>query len=741
MLGGFARLLVGADIEADDGRARGFRQRHVGFVDAADAGMDDPRGDFLGAELVERADDRLDRALHVALDHQRELLAARGLELGHHLLERAAQSGRARDQHLALLPRPVRRHFAGTPLGVHHPEPIAGFRRAAEAEHLDRGGRACGFDRGSGIADQRPHAPPLGAGDHDVAEPQRAALHQHGRDRPAAAIELRLDHGALGGTVRIGPEVENFRLQPDGLEQAVEVGLLGGGNFDVEHVAAERFHLHFLLQQLGAYPLRLGVGLVDLVDGDDHRHPGGLGVMDGLGRLRHDAVIRRHHQHDDVGHLRAAGAHGGERGVARRVDEGDLRPRGCGHLVGADVLGDAARLARGDFGRADRIEQRGLAVIDMAHDGDDRRARHQARGIVRRVEQAFFHVGFGDAADRMPHLFGQELGGIGVDHVGDLHHLPLLHQQPDHVDGALGHAHLADELVLGLVGDLALEPLHAPAERRVGALALLVHLERGDQGEPAAALLGPDPGRLGSGRGTRGPAGTAARGSRRLFLFRLERRTRAGRQCGSLGLFLAEAFLGFLLGLALGFVFVTAAIFFLALARFRGVALQPLAALAIGAPARLLLGDAAFLRLAHARVGERVGARVAFLVGEGAEHHAGRLGRRGRAQRGALHCGGARRGGFGLPRGRAFRDADRLGSLGFARRRHATLHLLDDHCLAAAVAEALTHDSLLDAAFERQRLGRIDAQRLLAGVLRFSHSSSSPERDARSKDPRAIPHP
>ena len=47
---------------------------------------------------------------------------------------------------------------------------------------------------------------------------------------------------------------------------------------------------------------------------------------------------------------------------------------------------------------------------------------------------------FGDAADGVAHLLGDQLGGVGVDHVGDLDHLALLHQQLDHVDGALGHA-------------------------------------------------------------------------------------------------------------------------------------------------------------------------------------------------------------------------------------------------------------------------------------------------------------
>ena len=43
-------------------------------------------------------------------------------------------------------------------------------------------------------------------------------------------------------------------------------------------------------------------------------------------------------------------------------------------LVGRDVLRDAAELAFGEPGLADRVEQGGLAVIDVAHDGHDRRA-------------------------------------------------------------------------------------------------------------------------------------------------------------------------------------------------------------------------------------------------------------------------------------------------------------------------------------------------------------------------------
>ena len=74
--------------------------------------------------------------------------------------------------------------------------------------------------------------------------------------------------------------------------------------------------------QLLFYKVYVGVGPVYLVDGDDDGHLGGPGVVDGLYRLRHDAVVSGHHQDGHVGDIGAVGAHGGESlvaGVSRKV--------------------------------------------------------------------------------------------------------------------------------------------------------------------------------------------------------------------------------------------------------------------------------------------------------------------------------------------------------------------------------------------------------------------------------------
>ncbi len=209
---------------------------------------------------------------------------------------------------------------------------------------------------------------------------------------------------------------------------------------------------------LDAIGIRLG--LVDLVHGHDDRHFGGLGVIDGFERLGHHAVVRGHHDDDDVRHLGAAGTHAGECLVARRVEEDDLAAGsrraflGEANLVGADVLGDAAGFAGGNVGFADGIEQRGLAVIDVAHDGD--------HGCTRYLELAgiFGFEHFFDGLVRQ-FFFVADDGGAGAELGGDvLHHLGV--ERLVHGDEDAAHEQRRDQ-VLGANFELLGQVLHADA--------------------------------------------------------------------------------------------------------------------------------------------------------------------------------------------------------------------------------------------------------------------------------------
>ena len=225
-------------------------------------------------------------------------------------------------------------------------------------------------------------------------------------------------------------------------------------------------------------------------------------MLDRLHRLRLNAVIGGDDEHDEVGDLGAARAHRREGGVARRIDERDFCAGRRRHLIGADMLGDAARFAGDDIGFADRIQKRRFAVVDVTHDGDNRRPRLHVRGIVGRIEQTLDDVGFGDALDRVAQFLGDQLRRVGIDRVVDRRHLALFHQQPDDIDGALGHAvrelldgdqfrdhHLAGNLFLRFVRrPMAGDSLRASAEGGDRALPLVAIAERGHDGQAAAAF-------------------------------------------------------------------------------------------------------------------------------------------------------------------------------------------------------------------------------------------------------------
>ena len=110
-----------------------------------------------------------------------------------------------------------------------------------------------------------------------------------------------------------------------------------------------------------------------------------------------------------------------------------------GHLVGADVLGDAAGLARHHVGVPDRVEQLGLAVVDVTHDGDDRRPGHQvglvalvlAEVDVERLEQLPVLFLGRDDLDVVVQLGAEQLEGLVVDRLGRGHHLAEVEQHLD----------------------------------------------------------------------------------------------------------------------------------------------------------------------------------------------------------------------------------------------------------------------------------------------------------------------
>ena len=259
---------------------------------------------------------------------------------------------------------------------------------------------------------------------------QGSVLHQQGGHGTAAAIQLGFENHAGCRTVRRGFEFLQVRHQADHFHQQVQIRFLLGGDVDEDRGSAPVFRHQAAIGQLLLDPVRQGVGFVDLVYRDDDGHFRGVRVVDGFERLRHDAVVGGHHQHDNVRGLGSARSHAGKRLVARGIEEYDLaavRRRLLvqdGHLVRANVLRDATGFASSHVGQADGIEQRGLAVIHVAHDGDHRRTRHTFRGDAFLARGSFgnFFGGLlfegddiGVGAEEARHLAGQ----FGIERLVD----------------------------------------------------------------------------------------------------------------------------------------------------------------------------------------------------------------------------------------------------------------------------------------------------------------------------------
>ena len=123
----------------------------------------------------------------------------------------------------------------------------------------------------------------------------------------AALVELGLDDGADGVALRVGLELLEVGDEQDHLDQLVEPDPGLGRDRHERHVAAVLLDDDAGLGQLGLDPVRVGVGLVDLVEGDDDRHLGRLRVADGLERLGHDPVVGRDDDDRDVRDLARRG--------------------------------------------------------------------------------------------------------------------------------------------------------------------------------------------------------------------------------------------------------------------------------------------------------------------------------------------------------------------------------------------------------------------------------------------------
>ena len=257
--------------------------------------------------------------------------------------------------------------------------------------------------------DERAYLAIGSSGNHHVARLERTAIDEHRCNRTAALVEVRFDNEARSRSVRVRFQLKHVCLQQDGFEQVVDMQVLTSRNIHEHILATPLFGNDAMFGELLAHTLGRSTWLVDLVDRNHDGHVRRIRVIDSLNGLRHNAVVCRNHEHDHVGNLRTAGTHSGKCFVTRGIDERDLTAVDIDHRS-TDVLGNAASFLIGNTRRANRVEQRGLAVVDVTHDSDHRRTRQQVSfGVVvddreflfRRNDAHFAPQVIGDKLDKV----------------------------------------------------------------------------------------------------------------------------------------------------------------------------------------------------------------------------------------------------------------------------------------------------------------------------------------------------
>ena len=275
-------------------------------------------------QLAERVGQHFGRALHVGLDDDRQLLDVALRQL---LLQRFERQAAALGAERALLGLrlPEGRDLPRLRRIGHRLERVAGRRQVSRGRALRPAstGRppSARRPRSSMSARTRPTTGPAMMLSPTRSEPSCTSTVATGPRPRSSLVSSTVPIAARFGLALCSPMSVTSRIISSSRSRP---GLLLRRDLDEDRRAAPLFGHQVEVGELPLHRLRIRARLVDLVDGDDDRHVRRARVIDRFPRLRHHAVVGRDDENDDVGDLRAAGAHQRERFVTRRVEEDDV---------------------------------------------------------------------------------------------------------------------------------------------------------------------------------------------------------------------------------------------------------------------------------------------------------------------------------------------------------------------------------------------------------------------------------
>ena len=233
-------------------------------------------------------------------------------------------------------------------LVTYHGHFVTGCRNTGQTQDFHRNGRTCFQNFLTQFVTHRTNATVFEAAQYDIAFVQRTFTHQNGCNRATTFIQEGFNHCTARHPFTDRFQFENFGLQQDRIQQFVDTSTCFCRNVDELALTAPLFRQNAVLGQFVFNAIRIGFRLIDFVYCNHNRHTRRFRVLDSFDGLRHHAVVCCNNQNHDIRCLCTTSTHGGKRGVARGVQEGDHTVVGF-NVVSTDVLGNAARFARGHF--------------------------------------------------------------------------------------------------------------------------------------------------------------------------------------------------------------------------------------------------------------------------------------------------------------------------------------------------------------------------------------------------------
>ena len=130
--------------------------------------------------------------------------------------------------------------------------------------------------------------------------------------------------------------------------------------------------------------------------------------------------------------------------MAGRIEKADLLAIQF-HLVSADMLCNPAGFAGNDIGRPDGVKEAGFPMVDMPHNGDDRRAMFKFVAFafdtfinMMMLKYSFFVKG--NIFNFVAKISSQNDGRIEIKRMVDSGHSPLFHQHLNDFSGLYPHS-------------------------------------------------------------------------------------------------------------------------------------------------------------------------------------------------------------------------------------------------------------------------------------------------------------